>query len=280
MTDIKEALGIPEFGSWYVELLPNQNIIEELILLSKLVKSMVDSNSIEELKGNKKNIKFINYGKTQLVYVMTIDNSRQYTLLINQPATEYGLGKAEFNNLNRLNQLDSDAVIKPIGYFENNGKELYITPYYRQARCVGIETKDWGVWVPEPNYHFRKFTEEEKHAVNSVIVAMLVKLYDEENNQGLSKCRLDGGDFMLLKGYEYNDMSFENIMNSIKLIAARKLIPISLDDYIERIRIELSGQDCNEMLVLGGKLKQPFTIEEIEDGIEKGLELRKKYKSK
>ena len=280
MADIKEALGIPEFGSWYVELLPNQNIIEELISISKLVKSMVDSNSIEELKGNKKNIKFINYGKTQLVYVMTIDNSRQYTLLINQPATEYGLGKAEFNNLNRLNQLDSDAVIKPIGYFENNGKELYITPYYRQARCVGIETKDWGVWVPEPNYHFRKFTEEEKHAVNSVIVAMLVKLYDEENNQGLSKCRLDGGDFMLLKGYEHNDMSFENIMNSIKLIAARKLIPISLDDYIERIRIELSGQDCNVMLVLGGKLKQPFTIEEIEDGIEKGLELRKKYKSK
>ena len=160
MADIKNSLGIPNFGPWYVELLPEQNITEELINISKFIKSIISNKNIPEFNSDDINIQFINYGKTQLVFVVTVDNSKQYTLLINQPATEYGVGKNEFDNLNKLNQMDSELVIKPMYYFENGNYELYITPYYHQARCVGVETTQWGIWIPEPEYHLMKMIEK------------------------------------------------------------------------------------------------------------------------
>lgn len=283
MADIKSSLGIPNFGPWYVELLPEQNITEELINISKFVKSIISNKNIPEFNSNDINIQFINYGKTQLVFVVTVDNSKQYTLLINQPATKYGVGKNEFDNLNKLNQMDSELVIKPMYYFENGNYELYITPYYHQARCVGVETTQWGIWIPEPEYHFETFNENDRKIINSTMIAMLIKLYDDENNKGIANCRLDGGDFMLLKGYENNEISCDNIIKHLKLIAARELVPISLDDYINRIRIELANNEEINSIVIGKKLRQPFTEEEIETGIEMGLELRnqnKQYKIK
>ena len=115
------------------------------------------------------------------------------------------------------------------------------------------------------------------------MIAMLIKLYDDENNKGIANCRLDGGDFMLLKGYENNEISCDNIIKHLKLIAARELVPISLDDYINRIRIELANNEEINSIVIGKKLRQPFTEEEIETGIEIGLALRnqnKQYKIK
>ena len=115
------------------------------------------------------------------------------------------------------------------------------------------------------------------------MVAMLIKLYNEENSMGIAKCRLDGGDFMLLKGFENNEISFENIINHLKLIAARELISISLDDYINKIRTELTNQENNELIITGKNLRRQLTNEEIETGIQLGLKLRKQnmqYKRK
>lgn len=283
MTNIKDSLGIPNFGPWYIEILPNQDILEELIDMSKFVKSIIDNKNIHEFNSNNIDVQFINYGKTQLVFVVTVDNSKQYTLLINQPATKYGVGKNEFDNLNKLNQIDSELVIKPMYYFENGNYELYITPYYHQARCVGVETTQWGIWIPEPEYHFETFNEKDRKIINSAMVAMLIKLYNEENSMGIAKCRLDGGDFMLLKGFENNEISFENIINHLKLIAARELISISLDDYINKIRTELTNQENNELIITGKNLRRQLTNEEIETGIQLGLKLRKQnmqYKRK
>ena len=83
---------------------------------------------------------------------------------------------------------------------------------------------------------------------------------------------------MLLKGFENNKIDFENIYNNIKLIAARKLIDISLDEYINRLRIELSNGIFldDELSIIGKKLKNSLSNEEIETGIELGLKLRKK----
>ena len=278
MKDIKEALGIIDDDIWYYKFLPNQNIIEEIAKIQAFKKSFIYSDTFLELNGTKFQFQFINYGETQLVYVVTIDNSKKYTILVNQPATEYGVGKTEFINLNRLNQLDPDVVIKPISYFSNNDHELYITPYYYQARCIGVETTNWGIWIPEPDSHFKNFNNDEKRIINSTMVAMLINLYDEENNKGIAKTRLDGGDFMLLKGFEEDNITFENISNHIKLIAARELTSISLDDYIDRIRLELSKNDLgeNELIITGKKLREPLTIEEVETGIELGLALRNK----
>lgn len=277
MADIKECLGIPNMGPLYFRFPANnepmQNI-QELIDLSMFVKSTVRNKDIEEFKGKDFNIQLINYGDAQVVAVLTVDNSKQYTLMINQPATEFGYGKKEFDNLIKLNQIDPSIVIKPIHYFEQNHHELYITPYYYQARCIGLSPTDWGIWIPEPKYHFQIFNERERKIINSTMIAMLIKLYDKENNKGISKCYLHGGDFMLLKGFENHEMSFDNIASHIKLIAARELTTISLDDYIDRIKIELSNQEQTNLIITGEKLQCPFTKEEIEMGIEKGIKIR------
>lgn len=267
----KDALGIPNYGIQYLKLLPSQDGYDELyeigIFIEHAINNIFGRNNIDDFQ-------FINYGSTQLVFVLTLANGKQFTLVVNQPATKQGVGKKEFDNLIALNALDSETVIQPTSYFSENGRELYVTPYYYQARCIGVQDGKWGIWIPEPEYMFKPSAPFEREIINIAMVALLIKLYDKENNRGLSECRLDGGDFMLVKGFENDAMNTENIMKNIKLIAARKLVSISLDDYIERIRIELSNEmDDDSLVVIGKKLKCPLTKEEIEEGIKLGLSL-------
>lgn len=272
----KDSLGIPNYGEWYIETKPNQNAREEMIKIHEFIKDVLASNKVAEFQGENKRLQFINYGRTQLVYVLTINENRQYTLLVTQPAANKGIGKKEFSNLNTLSQ-KSNLVIKPLYYFQDEKRELYVTPYFYQSRCIGIETRDWGMWVPEPTYHFRKYSTQEKNTINSAMVSALVTLYDAERKVGLSECRLDGGDFMLEKGFESENLDIENILKSMKIIAARNLVEMPLENYISQMRRELLGKE-EENIILGKILKCPMTEKEVDEGIQYGLELRTKSK--
>ena len=236
-----DSLGIPNYGSWYFEVSQEQDITKEIIKTHSLIETAISDIKMPEFQGEK-TIQFINYGETQLVYVLTINESRQYTLLVNQPRTEFGTGKTEYDNLLKLHN-SNQSVIKPLCYFEDGERELYVTPYYYQARCIGIDNDEWGMWIPEPEYYFKDFTDKERQIVNSSMVAMLIELYDDKRKLGLSECRLDGGDFMLEKGFENQELTNKNILKKMKLIAARKLISIEFDKYLDSIRKELLGKE-------------------------------------
>lgn len=276
MLNNDETLGIPNYGPWYYEIKYNQNLIEEINKIHDFINNVIN---LDIFDGKKKSIQFINYGKTQLVFVLTVDDIK-YTLLVNQPATVYGTGKKEFDNLSSLSE-KHENVIKPLYYFNNDESELYVTPYVYQSRCIGVEIKEWGMWIPEPFYHFRKFSTNEKKVINKCMVALLIKFYDEDLCAGLSKCRLDGGDFMIEKGFEEYSFSDDNILKRMKLIACRDLVYMNLDDYIEKLKNELMGI-CpdDERLIMGKNIKCPLTQEEIEDGIKLGIELRNNKKIK
>ena len=77
---------------------------------------------------------------------------------------------------------------------------------------------------------------------------------------------------MMKSGFE-KDISYENILNNIILIAARKLMPIDLDSYILLLKSELLGTNKTENIILGKRLRKNFTEEEINYGIKLGLEL-------
>lgn len=244
---------------------------------------MASSNTVPEFQGKQKRLQFINYGSTQLVYVLTINESRQYTFLVNQPSAPSGVGKREFENLKNLSKSNKDNVITPLYYFadkNDSSRELYITPYYYQARCIGVEDKEWGIWVPEPEYLFYDFKSQDRKVINASMVALLIKLYDEKTKKGLSGVRLDGRDFMLEKGFEDYDLNSQNVLKRMKLIAARSLVQMKLDEYINRIRQELSGQvmDNQQMKVIGKALRKPLALDEIEDGIKLGIDLREKHR--
>ena len=277
----KEPIGIDNYGEWYIRHLPEQNPKEEFDKVNKFVKEIIYNNSIKEIQGKRKTCRFFNYGDTQLVFLMTIDEKSQYALLVNQPKTPAGQGLEEYNNLINLNKNHSDIVIKPIKYYVNPNnpqQELYITPYYFQSRCVGVETTEWGIWIPEPEYYFRDFNKLERKIINKCMIALVVKLYDEKNKKGLSRWRFDGGDFMLLKGFEEDEINEENIIKRLILISARKLISIELNEYIEKMRVELKNgiKDGEEKVIIGKNLRCPFSEEEIEEGIQFGLKLRQK----
>ncbi len=284
----EDSLGIPNYGMHYLKMPLERNSIEdtleEFLGIHNFINQVASSNTVPEFQGKQKRLQFINYGSTQLVYVLTVDENRQYTLLVNQPATHFGTGKIEFENLRILSKNNRDNVVAPLYYFTDKNsanRELYVTPYYYQSRCIGVEDKEWGMWIPEPEYLFYDFKPQDKKVINASMVALLVKLYDDKGKRGLSEVRLDGGDFMLEKGFEDYDMNFENILKRMKLIAARKLEPMELDEYISRIIQELSGKvsDNQEMKIIGKKLRSPLGLDEIEDGIKLGIALKDKEKA-
>ena len=287
MINKNDSLGIPNYGIHYLRMPQESNSLEDTLKafsgINNFVTRAASSNTVPEFQGKKKRLQFINYGSTQLVFVLTVDESRQYTFLVNQPLVPFGTGKREFENLKTLSKNHKDTVISPLYYFtdkNNPNNELYITPYHYQSRCVGVEDKNWGMWVPEPEYLFYDFNAHNRKIINASMVALLIKLYDEKSKKGLSRVRLDGGDFMLEKGFENYDITFENILKRMKLIAARELKSIEFNEYLNSIRQELSGKVENpeEMKIIGKKLRCPMEEDEIEAGIKLGLALKEKDK--
>jgi len=282
-----DSLGIPNYGMHYLYMPDGKNNIEdtltEYLAIHNFINQVASSNTVPEFQGKQKRLQFINYGSTQLVYVLTVDENRQYTFLVNQPSAPFGIGKREFENLKILSRDNKENVITPLYYFvdkNDSNRELYVTPYYYQSRCIGVEDKEWGMWVPEPEYLFYDFKSKDRKIINASMVALLIKLYDEKSKKGLSGVRLDGGDFMIEKGFEDYDLNFENVLNRLKLIAARSLVQMELDEYINRIRKELSGDvmDKRQMKVIGKPLRKTLTLDEIEDGIKLGIDLREKHR--
>lgn len=263
-----EKLGIPFLNPIYIQVLPGQDPFDEIMDIQKFIKDELSKTSIPELKGAK-SFKFINYGRAQLVYVLNVEGDTLYTLIVNQPATRFGVGRDEFLNLEKLYRNNPNNVIKPLYYLNNSKRELYVTPYEYQARCLGVNYGGWGVWVPEPDYHFSLFNEDDKRIINICVIAMLINMYNSEIREGIGNIYLDGGDFMLPANFEKEKITEEAICNNLKLVAAREMLKIDLEEYIDILRYELLGMS-EKHLILARRLRCPFTKEEIEVGINLG----------
>lgn len=224
---------------------------------------------------------FINYGRTQIVYVLTDKvTNEKVTILVKQPVVEYGKVKQEADNLKNLKLVD-DLVVAPIDYYSNGEQELYVTPYIEQARCVASDTR-WGVYVPEPFYRFEDFSKKRESFVNACMIAKLVSMYDFENNQGIAACKLGGGDFMLEKGWEDKPLTIENTLKSLYFIAAREMLKCSFEDYLKIIKSEFSRATINENqdeLLINIRGRVAMNIQDIESGIELGKQIILKRKS-
>ena len=230
------------------------------------------------------NISFMNYGNTQLVYLVTIANKFKFAASINQPHTPFGIVKEEFNNLERLVKIDPKFVVKPFAYFDikEKGHELYVSQYITNARCIAVNNYP-GFYDPLPFYHFEKFLPEISHLVNSNMIALFVNYYDSERKRGLAKTQISGDDFILTHHFIKNKPV--TIQPNIKIIAARGFVEASLDDYINMLRQEFligtnrdETKTISEKIIINHKSKLPMNPEEIEKGIKLGLELREQHK--
>ena len=156
MINKKDSLGLSIFGIEYLtntDEFTEEAVNKEYYDISFFLASLATTDTIPEFQGKEKRLTFVNYGYTQLVFVLTIDESRQYTLVVDQPNVPLGIGRREFDNLQVLHKKNKEHVIKPLYYYADKSdlrREAYITPYSYQARCIGIQDNSWGMWVPEP----------------------------------------------------------------------------------------------------------------------------------
>ena len=274
-----ENLGIPDNGYFYhliddmqersIEFSKTENFLNWLI------------NEYPKEFGNHAGIKFINYGDTELVYVVD-DSGYKRTLLVGQPNVKFGTVKIEYENLQKLYKQNPSLVVCPTIYFSHVGREAYLTPYFHQARCIATQETGWGAYIPEPNYHFETYSGEDEYTICTTIIANLLTLYNEQEKLGLASCKIGGGDFILEKEWDKEPHTIENTLKRMHLIAARKLLPIELSTYINLLRNEFSQStyyknlsERNPSILVNHKNRCPMMKESIEDGITLGLKLRK-----
>ena len=280
--ECNKAIGIGMINPAYIEVNELQDKDYEYKKISKFLKKyMLNYAEQNGLNVNDLRIQFINYGKTELVYVLTEPNGERVTILTKQPAVEFGKIKQEAQNLRDLKQVDK-KVVAPIDYYRFGDQELYVTPYINQARCVA-SYGTWGMYIPEPFYRFEDFTSEQEQIVNTCMIAKLVSLYNFEKGQGVASCKLGGGDFMLPKGWEDETPTIKNTLNNLYLIAAREMLDCSFDEYLDIIRSEFSRRTIDEKqdeLLLNLRGRVPMQIEDIENGIELGKQIIAKRTAK
>lgn len=268
-------LGIGSIHPLYIEVKEDQNVEEEYAKIVRFLRTFIFYYA-EKYNADSRdiNIRFINYGKTELVYVLTEKSGYRVTLLVKQPAVELGAVKKEADNLKELKKYD-EKVVAPIDYFSVDGQELYMTPYINQARCVASD-RCWGMYIPEPYYRFENFTEQQAKIVTTCMIAKLVSFFDFKNNEGIKGCKLGGGDFMLLKGWELQVPTIENTLENLYFIAARDKIHCSFEEYLNIIRKEFSRRTINEsqeQLVMNLRGRVAMSPEDIESGIKLGQQL-------
>ena len=270
-------IGIGFISPSYVEVNEIQDKDDEYKKIRKFLHKYLQYYSEKEsIPTDDLHIEFINYGKTELVYVLSEKNGKSVTLLVKQPVVQFGKVNQEAQNLLTLNKRDKN-VIAPIDYFQLGDQELYVTPYMNQARCVA-SYGSWGMYIPEPYYRFESFTAEQEKIVNTCMIAKLVSLYDFVEEEGISSCKLGGGDFMLSKGWETQPPTIENTLNQLYLIAAREKIKCSFEEYLSIIRDEFSRATIMENprgIAINIRGRVPMQIIDIESGIELGQSIIK-----
>ena len=276
----EKNIGIGNMHTGYIEVNETQDVINQYAKIMEFLreyKEYYSKNNNVEIEDL--NLEFINYGKTQLVYVLTEKSGKRVTLLIKQPAVRFGDVKEEMVNLLELKKKDNN-VVAPIDYFTLDDQELYVTPYINQARCIA-SYGTWGMYIPEPIYRFESFTKEQESIVNTCMIAKLVSLYDHEKQEGICSCKIGGGDFMLPKGWELENPTIENTLNNLYLIAARKKINCSYMEYLEILRNEFSRATITELqenLIINLRGRVSMDISDIEAGIKLGEKLNPKGK--
>lgn len=279
LQDDSKNLGIPSDGYIYHITSDEQERSIEFNKTEKFLEWLLD-NHPDKFNDNAK-IQFINYGDTELVYVVDeLDTKR--TLLVGQPNTKFGTVKIEFDNLQKLYQYNPSEVVCPTIYFSHDDREAYVTPYFNQARCIASQEIGWGAYIPDSIYHFKKYSEEDEYVVCTAIVANLIRMYNQDEKLGIASCKIGGGDFILEKEWDIEQHTMENTLNRMHLIAARELISIELSDYIGLLRDEFSKRtyykniaEKDPNILINLKNREPMKRVAIEDGIALGLKLRK-----
>ncbi|MBQ8762093.1 MAG: hypothetical protein IJZ26_02085 [Clostridia bacterium] len=239
---------------------------------------------------NKLKMKFINFGYYSTIYVLKNDNNYK-TVLVGSPYLEFGRMKKEADLLKHFNKIEN-SVVAPVSFFAEDKlaykRELFVTPYFYQARAVSNLDGKFGIYIPEPEYRFEESSKEQTMAMKTCIIAKLISSFDDKNNLGISDVQIISGDFIMEKEWEKLEPTLQNTYDNMKLISARDCINCSLDEYIDLIKKEFTKSTSSKLYKYKANTNYKlntcsdivFTSKEIEDGINLGMEKRQQRVNK
>ena len=226
-------------------------------------------------------ISMLNYGNTELIYLVKFAWKWEVVVCINQPHIPPSKIKQEYENLKRLYSIDSSHIVNPLAYFSvDKWYSFYVTEYIKDAICIA-HNPAWIAWFynPLPYYHFENIDLKTSTQLNKNIIALLVNYYDKENWIWISDTEISWNDFLLNK--DFDPKNLQTIQDSIKLISARNNIKISFDEYLNLIRREFliwTNRDMDDVvnwkIRINHKSINPMTAEEIEEWIKLWLDIK------
>jgi hypothetical protein len=265
------SLGIPDSGYCYQRLRPDQNPHREFGITSQFIRDTLTPSFFNVTVPVV--VDFINYGDTPLVYVARAGEVT-YCVLVSQPCLSFGLVRREFDNLIRLASPDPVHVVAPTRYTAGAERELFVAPYYYQARCIATQhSVGWGLYVPEPAYHFQPFQSGTADVVCACMIALLIRLHD--GRVGIAAAKLGGGDFIIEKEWDGLEPNVDNTLRCMKLIAARDTLEIGRKKYVEILRKEFvkrtyyeDEDDRDKSVLVNWKARVPMSDPAIEMGIQ------------
>ena len=274
-----ESLGIPNYHPLYLNVNDQQNIWTEFCNISNFLMDFKDAYAQKHnFQSDALEVRFINYGATELVYVLTLPNKKRFTLLVNQPAVSKQYVLQEAKTLQKLNEQNPN-IVAPMQTYQNENYALYVTPYIPLARCVATNAGRWGLYIPEPKYYFKPLNEQQRKTLHTCMVAKLISTFDTTTNTGIAACQFDGNDFMVEQGWEIDENpTIASTIPKLHFIAARETIHCSFIDYFTYIVkefTEIATKYNSQQNKINKQCEVPLQMEEIQNGILLGTTLLK-----
>ncbi|KAJ6230254.1 hypothetical protein M0813_06892 [Anaeramoeba flamelloides] len=242
-----------------------------------------------------KSLEFVNYGRRQLIFrvILATKDSERVTFIasIGQKPEFAELVKEEYENLTKLYSNFPELTLKMYSFNEIEvsgiGKfSAFTVEDQNMCRCIYRDRRrsdsKWGIYNPEPYYHLEEFPEYLQRETILLCIANLVACYLHKEGLGIGHTRISGSDYILLKEFRYKNKQPKEATKSLRenwrLSAARKLIKIPFEEYLDLIRSEfLIKTTLKSESVLNGKIKinhkstMAFDSQIIEEGIKLGL---------
>jgi hypothetical protein len=105
------------------------------------------------------------------------------------------------------------------------------------------------------------------------MIALLIRLHD--GHVGIAAAKLGGGDFILENEWDRLELSVDNTLRCMKLVAARETIEVGRKEYVEILRREFvtrpyydDAAERDKSVLVNWKARVPMSEAAIERGIQ------------
>ncbi|KAJ5073539.1 hypothetical protein M0811_08656 [Anaeramoeba ignava] len=255
------------------------------------ISQLINDSELNFDKINIYEIEFVNYGSLEIIFRLKFTyKSKEMSFIIVSSQLPSLIEKVhqDFIHTKEFHKHFPNLILEVFNYdeFQLSKSKLSIS-FFTQidlnlCRCIAKNksySENWGIYNPEPIYRFEPFDNELSEFTKQMIIASLIGTYNHKLQKGISCSRASGGDFVLLRNFDYSQKSLKECW---RMISVRNEIEIDFQNYCDliikefQISSKISDQKViDDSLKINHNSKEAFKLETIQKGIELGKEMNK-----